>query len=509
MARPKFPGAQLDRPTEPWVPKQVVIHPVGKSKLTRRQGKAVRCWDVRGTVDGWPYFRRFTQPDGSAERARAWATQLVRDFDKGWAYDPSARCFVEPATAAASEPLQPTVLDCALEFLDRKWEVAWEPKSRQAAVRALKRACTHLVHDDAGDPPVKEVSAYLDAVLCAAHRRPEALDPDSARGEAWLAARSLRMDEVTWQQLEALVVRFRRNQHSPGKRVSQATERRFVADLKQFWADAAARHHFTNPWPAVQTMDRLARRRNGRGVQAVDRELVLSPTQVTLLAVACGACGSWGLEVVAFVLVMGFCALRPNEAVGLMVGDLDLPAEGPGWVRAKRTRRPVGDRWLEPGEDAEWGPLKDRDIAESRRAPVPAWLVPVLRTHLELFRPGATGRDLVFAHLDRPYELSVFDREVWQPARANLFPKDPGLRDDDPHQPKLSRLRRHDLRHAACSLWLQAGVDVKVCQAWSGHKRLSVFLDVYQGILPGREAEGLRALDAALGSQGLGGAAAH
>lgn len=51
-------------------------------------------------------------------------------------------------------------------------------------------------------------------------------------------------------------------------------------------------------------------------------------------------------------------------------------------------------------------------------------------------------------------------------------------------KPELARLRRHDLRHAAGSWWLREGVDAVVCQRWSGHKTLSVFLDIYQGSLP-------------------------
>lgn len=67
----------------------------------------------------------------------------------------------------------------------------------------------------------------------------------------------------------------------------------------------------------------------------------------------------------------------------------------------------------------------------------------------------------------------------------------PSLAPDGPRQPKLSRLRHHDLRHAACSWWLREGVDTTVCQRWSGHKTLSVFLDIYQGVAPGREDEGV------------------
>jgi integrase len=502
-APPPFPGATLGRPEEPWVPARMVIHPLGKAKTTRRQGKTVKCWDVRGTVDGWPYFKRFTQPDGTAERARGWANRLVEDFNRGWAYDPKDRRFVEPTSPDTAADATPTVVACAVSFLDRKWDTAWEPKTRQAAVRALKRACTHLVLPDAPERPDADVSAYLDAVLTSARSRPRPLPEDAARGEAWLCRWSRPIDQVTWEDLESFLVRFRTNQLRPDKRVSAATERRFTADLKQFWADASARHRFANPWPAVGTLDRAAGRRAARGVQPVDRDVVLSPAQIAWLALASGIYGTWGPQTVCFVLVMGLCGLRPNEAVGLEVGGLELPAEGAGWLTTTRSRRHVASRWLEPDEDPEWGPLKDRDLTESRTAPVPTWLVPLLRTHVALFRSEAGPRDLLFCRSGRPYDLSVFDREVWQPARAALFPPDPHLGADDPRQPRLSRLRRHDLRHAACSLWLNAGVDVKVCQRWSGHKRLSVFLDIYQGILPGREEEGVRALNGTLALHGL------
>lgn len=64
----------------------------------------------------------------------------------------------------------------------------------------------------------------------------------------------------------------------------------------------------------------------------------------------------------------------------------------------------------------------------------------------------------------------------------------------------LERLRLHDLRHAACSMWLNtAGIEVLVACEWSGHKRLSVFLDIYQGIMPGSQISAKAKLDAAWG----------
>jgi integrase len=127
-----------------------------------------------------------------------------------------------------------------------------------------------------------------------------------------------------------------------------------------------------------------------------------------------------------------------------------------------------------------------------RRVPVPPLLVTKLRRHRELYGEGPGG--LVFHRHDRPFDHDMFGRSVWELGRAALFPRRPGLRADDPRQPKLSRLRRHDLRHAACSWWLREGVDAVVCQRWSGHRTLSVFLDIYQGVAPGREDEGVNRL---------------
>ena len=61
---------------------------------------------------------------------------------------------------------------------------------------------------------------------------------------------------------------------------------------------------------------------------------------------------------------------------------------------------------------------------------------------------------------------------VWEPARSKMFPRRVDLKPNDPRQPKLLQLRRHDLRHAACSWWLREGVDAVVCQRWSGHRTL-------------------------------------
>ncbi len=303
---------------------------------------------------------------------------------------------------------------------------------------------------------------------------------------------------------DQLCVRLVLNQRDPTKRVAPATLVRFTQPLRACWAWAASRDDIAvtrDPWPAV----RLRRKVKGKTSRStvpgsrltVDTDLVLSIPQAFDLAQACVRLGSWGGIVECYVLVMALCGLRPNEAVGLAWEDIELPAEGgTGWLVGRRSRRRVAPRWLDHEEDPEWGPLKDRDLAESRRVPINRILVAKLIDHRERWEQSPSG--LVFHRNGHPFDLSTFDRDVWRPARAELFPPRPDLPAGDPRQPKLSRLRRHDLRHAACSWWLREGVDAVVCQRWSGHRTLSVFLDIYQGVAPGREDDGISLLERSL-----------
>jgi len=177
------------------------------------------------------------------------------------------------------------------------------------------------------------------------------------------------MAGVSAPHLQGLLERYRVNQRDPNKLTSPDTERRFVADLRQFWDDAATRPDFRNPWSNVKlrTNGKGAHRSATTGPSPVDPEVVLTPTGVWWLAAACAHYGTWSPGVAAYMLLMGICGLRPSEAAGVRIEDLALPQSGPGWVRVRRSQREVGEQWLDPDEDPVWGPLKDRDLTESRR----------------------------------------------------------------------------------------------------------------------------------------------
>jgi integrase len=464
----------------PWRPGKFVVFPLGKAKTTQRGGKAVKCWDVRGRVDGYDFSRRFTQPE-TAAGAQAWSKDLVRAFEAGQWWDPQARAFVDPPS---TEEKPATVVDWVLRYWGQMVP-EWEPKTRIANHRTLGRAMRGLVRPDAPKPTAGEV-AEIEAWVIG--------DWTTLDTPDYLATWSLPIAAVTHDDLEALLTIYRTKQTGKGT-ISPATEARTVAVLRACWTQAVARGLIErDPWPAVKTMRKT--RRAGKvvkaatGIQQVSADSVLSPAQVWQLAEACATVSDRAGVYRAYIATMGLCGLRPGEAAGLQIGDVELPDEGVGWVIVRRTLRPVADRWLLDGEDCEHGPLKGRDSDSERRVPVPTTLVPVLREHLATYRAGATLDAAVFVSVGgSPIDPSRFKRDVWLKAVATIWPTGP-----------LAGLRRHDLRHAACSMWLQAGTPLKLACTWSGHATLSVFLDVYQGVMPSDEQTGIDRLEAFLAS---------
>jgi integrase len=496
-------------PAEPWIPTAVSVQPVNrKTTRARPRNGAVKakepterpCWELRYRVDGREYKRRFPK---SAD-ANAWANALRYGHANRWPFSHAIAQFVSPDDNQ-HKPAESASEQTLFAWTETYWQSKWpelEPKGRGELARYLNRARRYFVTAPAGD-----VEAGLDAYLTAASLTVKArtLDDAEQRGRDWLEAHSRPLAGIDRPELEAFLAHYRQSERFPGRQVAPASERRMVADLRQCWARAAEEGVITsNPFDRIQLRGRSSssgRVKTGRSALAADAELVLSPTQVWQLAEVCAEVGDWGDVVKCFVLLMGLCGLRPNEAVGLVVGDLELPTDGQPWVTVRRTRRRVAERYLEPEDDADWGPLKGRDLAATRRVPIPDEVADALRSHLETHCDAAAAHDLVFRRHDKPVDLSQFHDAVWAPARTWLFPSIAELPADSPLQPKLSRLRRHDLRHSACSLWLRSRVDVSVCQRWSGHKQLSVFLDIYQGLIPGREEEGVRLVNAQLNAE--------
>lgn len=488
---------------EPWIPDDLAVQTIKRTTTKSRprgsvgerdDGRERPCWDVRWRVDEMRCFARFYK----AADASAFAEELRLGRLQGLAFDPMAKRFKRPEQIVA--PVGDTVFSWTAEYWAQKWS-SLEPKSRSELGRYLNRARSFFVSEKLPKAVAPAVASYLSHASLTV--RAGDLDDAQRAGEEWLQAHSLAMKAVDLERINAFLAHYRKDYRDPTRQTSPATERRMVADLKQCWKRAVIENRIAaSPWDTVVSRTRTTRASSARNTTglAADAEMVLSPQQVIELADRCVTEGEWGEHVRCYVLVMGLCGMRPNEAVGLLVGDVDLTEDGAGWLTVRRTHRRVPARYLDPDEDPTWGPLKGRDLAAARRVPVPAFVATALRQHLSEFCAGAASSDLVFKHGGRAFDLSVFSEEVWVPARASMFPLIESLDPESPLQPKLARVRRHDLRHSACSMWLRAHIDVTVCQLWSGHKRLSVFLDVYQGLIPGRQEEGVRLLEEHLAS---------
>jgi hypothetical protein len=89
---------------------------------------------------------------------------------------------------------------------------------------------------------------------------------EAVGGETYWRQWSAPIAGVTVSDLQALLERYRINQRDPSKVTSPNTERRFVADLLQFWDDAANRLDFRSPWPKVKL------RTKGKGVQTIGND---------------------------------------------------------------------------------------------------------------------------------------------------------------------------------------------------------------------------------------------
>ena len=124
------------------------------------------------------------------------------------------------------------------------------------------------------------------------------------------------------------------------------------------------------------------------------------------------------------------------------------------------------------------------NLSTGRRAklgPIHPELVKLLRAHLTDFGPGPGGRIFILSTAkivtDRAY-LKVFHE-----TRAAAF--------TEAEAASLIARRPYDLRHAAVSTWLNAGVAPAQVAAWAGHT-VDVLLRVYAKCVAGEQDEAKR-----------------
>jgi integrase len=228
--------------------------------------------------------------------------------------------------------------------------------------------------------------------------------------------------------------------------------------------------------------------------ETVDWRVVVNPRQARELLTAVTYVGqrgrgqrSRGQRLMALYACMYFAALRPAEAVALRRRDCYLPESRWGHLTLEKSRPEVNRRWTDTASAHEERGLKHRPAQESRRVPIPPELVRILHGHIAAF--GVSGDGRVFSSERGHIVASTALSDVWAEARTLA------LTPDQVASP-LAR-RPYDLRHAAVSLWLNAGVPATEVAERAGHG-VDVLLRVYAKCLDDGEAVANNRIDAAL-----------
>lgn len=165
---------------------------------------------------------------------------------------------------------------------------------------------------------------------------------------------------------------------------------------------------------------------------------------------------------------VGLTGLRPSEAIGRRVSDLDLPSTGWGLARVRGATTEPGARFTDDGSRNEEKGLKHRAAGSIRDVPLPALLVQRLTAHLATW-----DDDMLFRNVNgRPMTTASY-QPIWKRARAAVWGD----------RPELLTTTVYDLRHAAATMMLLlAGVPPAEVARRLGHS-IDVLLRVYAGVL--------------------------
>lgn len=187
----------------------------------------------------------------------------------------------------------------------------------------------------------------------------------------------------------------------------------------------------------------------------VERPTLEIPTrqQIEDLAAASDA------RLYAPVLLTGYCGLREGELLALLRVDVHLD-ESPPWLLVRHARNKTT------------GTVESTKTGRIRRVYLPANIVAALAEHLDEY-----DGDLLV-----PVSASVLQKS-WQVSRARCG---------------VPRVRFHDLRHAAASMMIAAGLNVLQVSKQLGHANATQTLDTYGHLWPESFDDAMRRLDAYL-----------
>ena len=425
--------------------------------IRRRPGRR-KPFEVRWRAAGRSRSKSFI----TRRLADSYRAELVRAARMGLEFDPLTS---EPATWNVPEPPAVTWYQQATAYAMMKWP-SLAAHSRASLADALATVTPALTRPDSRrrpDPRELRTALYRHAFNPA---RPAEPGSTAAQILDWAQHASLpvgRLSEpaVLRAALEALTLRL------DGSRAAANTiiRKRVVLHGALGYA-AEAGLLPDNPldnfgWQVPQSS------------AAIDPVVVASPAQASALL---NAVDRTRPEMTAFFGCLYYAALRPEEAVALRYADCHLPGSGWGMLRLAAASPRTAAAWTSNGTSHEQRGLKHRPNGAIRMVPVPPVLVAMLRTHHGTYGTAPDGR-LFRGTRGGPLSESLYGR-IWHAARTLAL---------EPELAASGLARRpYDLRHAALSLWLNAGGEPAQIAERAGNS-VAVLLTVYSHCIHGRD----------------------
>lgn len=374
-----------------------------------------------------------------------------------------------PVSMLAAEPEGPSFLEFGQAYVLRRWNSS-AARTRETDAYALLTLISALVEDAPRRPAAEALREVLRIHALLPEGRRVALNPSQAAALRWLEGASVPLTalgeaDVLRTALDAISVTF------AGTPAGANTVRRKRAVLRHLLEHAVEQKVFsTNPLDGIKWSVPKA-------VTSVDPRTVVNPAQARLLLDAVPKVGrKRGPRLKALFACMYYAALRPEEAADLRLRNCTLPEEGWGLIVLEKARPQGTKRWTNSGETHESRSLKHRADRETREIPVPPVLVELLREHIATYGTAEDGR--IFRTSTGGTYSSSAHSYVWQEARKLAL---------TPAQVASSLAARpYDLRHAAVSLWLNAGVPAVEVAKRAGHS-VDVLLRVYAKCMDGQQ----------------------
>jgi integrase len=371
-----------------------------------------------------------------------------------------------------------------LDYAAAKWPYA-APNHRKSIAEALTDATEAMLVSDDGPYPADEIRRALRTWAFSDRLRGATEPPvDLTAVVRWLQTATVPVAELSSPGLGAarclaLLDRVSRKQDGTAAAANTANRKRAVLNnLMQYAVEVGALS--ANPLKAVKWT-------RPRTLKTVDPRTVVNSGQAKRLLAAVGQQGERGERMVAFFGCMYYAALRPEEVVELRPDNLaSLPDHGWGELILTNSEPRSGTWWTDSGSARQRRELKHRPPGETRPVPIHPELVALFSEHLKKYPPGPDGRIFTGPRggifNDRAY-LKIFHQ-----ARAAAFTGQEAA--------SLLARRPYDLRHAAVSTWLNAGVPAPQVAEWAGHS-VDVLLRVYARCIYGQQHEAKRRIEEA------------